>query len=107
MISIKLETIKKQRSNINLIASAHKRREGFYTLTDRSTSEHNLRSVNKLLLDTPKICTMKFEKSFIISSIKLWNQLCEDHKEIPPNKYQLLKLRIKKEMLQNKLNFPE
>lgn len=66
---------------------------------------HNLRSTNKLLLKEKVVNTSRYEKSFVVTSIRLCNGLTEELKSIY-NIY-AFKIRVKMELLQGKLNFPE
>lgn len=95
------------RRNLNLIISAHQRREGFYKLKVPQQNSHTLRPAASTNLHMPYMNNKKFENSFIIKSIRLWNQISNDLKETLPSKYHLVKTRVRKEMILNKLNFPE
>lgn len=65
----------------------------------------DLRSNRKLLQNEPRYRTSRMEKSFLVKSIKFWNCLPECIKEI--RNFNNFKLRVKTEVLLQKLNFPE
>lgn len=48
-----------------------------------------------------------FVNSFVLKSINKWNSLSDHFKMIPCYETKLFKTRVKKEMIGNKLNFPE
>lgn len=64
-----------------------------------------LRSNRKILLNIPKSNCKQFSKSFALKSRKMWNHLNEDLKRI--RDVALFVTRVRRELLQNKLNFPE
>lgn len=72
-----------------------------------NTKRRVLRSSNLITLIVPKIRNGTFERSFIFKGIKYWNSLPEHCKRIPIDEPKLFKLRVRKEMLINKFNFPE
>lgn len=64
-----------------------------------------LRSNRKMLLNQNGVKHTKYGKSFVHKSIKAWNMLSEDIKKI--RDIYLFNIRVKAEILQNKVNFPE
>lgn len=66
-----------------------------------------LRSCNRITLVVPRARNRCFEKSFVLRSILKWSCLSEHFKMISQYETKLFKTRVKKEMIGNKLNFPE
>lgn len=93
----------KDRRNLSLLKYAH--RLSFDRSNLREVNVRQLRSNQKLLWKTKLVKYSIVEKSFVAKAPKLWNMLPEDHKKIR-NIYNF-KTRITKELLQQRLNFPE
>lgn len=64
-----------------------------------------LRSSTNTYLKTQIPKTRKYERSFVHQSIRIWNLLGEDLKQT--RDLRSFKTRVKSELLQNNLNFPE
>lgn len=92
-----------ERRELNLLKYAHKR--SFVALNLRRHMVRELRSSRKLLLNIPKSNCKLFSKSYVLESAKMWNSLNEDLKRVRDVK--TFVTRVKKELHQNKLNFPE
>lgn len=90
---------------LNQCAIAHKHNIDSF-MFDNSKCP-SLRSSNRIKLFVPRALNRCFESSFVLRSIKKWNSLSEHFKMIPPCETKLFKTRVKKEMIGNKLNFPE
>lgn len=71
----------------------------------REERRQNMRSNTVLLLKENHVRYEKYGKSFINISSQLWNRLPQVLKVI--NNTQVFKTRVKSELLQGKLNFPE
>lgn len=67
----------------------------------------SLRSNTRITLTVPKANSQCFDNSFVLKSIKLWNNMPEHHKHIPPYSTKLFKIRVRKEINCNKTDFPE
>lgn len=92
-----------ERRELNLQKYAHKK--SFIAQNLRRHQGRELRSNRKLLLKIPKSNCRIFGKSYVFKSRKMWNSLNEDLKKI--REVKLFTTRIKRELLQNRLNFPE
>lgn len=92
-----------ERRNLNLLKFAQKKSFNRCNLQQHKGRE--LRSNRKILLNLRMSKTKVYSNSYVLRSSKLWNNLCEDLKRIRDVK--LFSTRIKKELLMNKLNFPE
>lgn len=93
----------KDRRKINIVAMAHSRR--IPHLRPTLKKPRNLRSNSKLQLEKPRSNNVKFENSFIVCAISYWNSLPSMLKVcLDPS---LFKTRIKLELKQGKINFPE
>lgn len=86
-----------------MLKYAHKK--SFIASNLRRHQVRDLRSNRKLLLNIPKSNCRIFTKSFLYKSKRMWNILNEDLKRIRDVK--LFVTRVKRELLQNKLNFAE
>lgn len=94
-----------ERRSLNHCTIAHKYNiENFKFDNSKCPS---LRSSNRISLVIPKARNRCFEKSFVLKSIKKWNSIPELCKRIPCDETKFFKTRVKKEMMCNKLNFPE
>lgn len=93
----------KDRRYLSLLKYAHLL--SFNQLNLRGRNLHALRSNHKLLLKHKVTKKAFVEKSFLVKSINLWNNLPEDLKVIK-NVFGF-KRRVSLELLQQKLNFPE
>lgn len=98
----KLLTIKARRE-LYLLKYAHLR--SFNHLNLKNHSSRNLRSASKMMLNSIIPRNRTYEKSFIYQSTRMWNHLDEEIKLI--RNYKAFVTRVKMELLQNKLNFPE
>lgn len=78
-------TMLRDRRKLNLVAMAHDRNIPQFGLA--SANERQLRSNNKMLLIVPFANNIKFEKSFIMQAIKLWNGLPENLKTCQPTQH--------------------
>lgn len=87
----KLLTIADRRK-LSLVKFAHQKSHVPSNL--REQGRHNLRSNNKLLLREHQIRNGKYGKSFLVTSVKLWNRLPEEVKTIY-NTY-AFKIRVKR-----------
>lgn len=88
---------------LNLLEYAQKR-----SSKPGNLKEHNVRALQsnrKLLLNEHKCQNTKFEKSFMVVAIKYWNKIPEEIKQI--RNIKLFAMRVKKELLQGNINFPE
>lgn len=91
------------RRKLSLVKFAHQNSHNPLNLKEHS--RHELRSNKRILLKENPIRSSKYEKSFIVASVRLWNGLSEELKSIF-NTY-AFKTRVKKELLQGNINFPE
>lgn len=92
-----------ERRNLNLLKFAHKK--SFKGCNLQQHKGRDLRSTRKLLLNLNRSKSKIYSKSYVLRSRKFWNNLSEDIKRI--RDVTLFSTRIKKELLMNKLNFPE
>lgn len=88
---------------LNLMKYAHKK--SLNASNRRPHHVRELRSNRKLLLKVTAAKNKKCSKLMYVYICKLWNSLSEDLKRI--REVKLFTKRIKKELLLNKLNFPE
>lgn len=91
------------RRKMTLLKYAHQLSYHNCNLKDHNT--RSLRSNRRILLKQKMAKKTKYEKCFIYQSIKLWNNLPEEIKQL-----RLMfnfTTRIKKELLLEKINFPE
>lgn len=93
----------RSRRCLYLLKYAHKQSGKPGNLKEHST--RLLRSNRKLLLRECKCSNTKFEKSFLVTSTKFWNRIPEEIKHIRNTK--LFTTRVKQELLQGNINFPE
>lgn len=92
-----------ERRELNMLKYAHKM--SFVALNLRRHQVRDLRSNRKLLLNIPKRNCGIFPKSFVLKARKMCNSLSEDLKRV--REVKLFTTGIKRELLQNKHNFPE
>lgn len=93
----------RDRRMISLLKYAHIK--SFNRSNVQCHNSRQLRSSRKLRLKVRKCKTRFLERSFIIRSVRLWNTLPENLKEI--RNYYNFKSHVKTEVLLQKLNFPE
>lgn len=75
------------------------------TSGDNVTPRMKLRSSNQCRLPNDRVYNAKYENSFMIRCVKLWN--CLDISLKQCNNINLFSLRVKREMMLSKINFPE
>lgn len=92
-----------QRRKVSLLKYAHSL--SYDPNNMKSPISRNLRSSGKALLKTGRIKSTKYERSFVNQSVSLWNNLSEDMKSV--RNFKQFKTRVKCELLQNNINFPE
>lgn len=93
------------RRSLNLCTAVHK--HNIVNFQFDNTKSRTLRSSTCITLTIPKVRNRTFERSFVFKGIKCWNSIPELCKRIPSDEPKLFKTRVKKELLINKLNFPE
>lgn len=93
----------KKRRNLSLTKYAH--RLSFDHRNLRNINRTGLHSCRKLLLKVRISKTTLMEKSFLVRSASLWNNLSKELKQIK-NIFNF-KTRVTLELLQQRLNFPE
>lgn len=102
---LKLES----RRKVNLLKTAYKMKEESFLRSEPIMPDVNtlmsLRSQNQCRLRVDLSKNSKHEHSFSVRSIRLWNALPADLKKA--DNVKSFCVRVKKEMLQSKLNFPE
>lgn len=98
----KLLTISKRRE-LYLLKYAHTRSYDPENLKPQPT--RNLRSMRKTMLKTQIPKNRNYERSFVHQSPTMWNKLDQEIKTI--RNYKLFVTRVKLELIQNNLNFPE
>lgn len=103
-VHVKSKLLKtKDRRLLNLLKYGHSLSYHLTNLVEQG--EHSLRSNRKHMLKPTRASKSNFEKFFVYKSIKLWNQLPEEVKEL-----RLMfnfATRVKKELLLPSINFPE
>lgn len=91
------------RRNLSLLKFAHK--QSYDRTNLREVHDRSMRSNRRLLLKEPRSNCRQFDKSFVLKSTKMWNNIPEDYKKI--RNIHSFKNHVKIEMLLNNINFPE
>lgn len=92
-----------QRRTTSLLKYAHT--QSYNPDNLKKINARTLRSSQKTQLKAQLAKNTKFEKSFVYQAVTQWNGLSQETKSI--RNFKLFKTRIKCEMLQNNINFPE
>lgn len=93
----------KDRRILSILKFGH--RLSYVSTNLKEHGERSVRSTRKLQLKIPRAHKGKFEKCFVYRACKLWNQLPEVIKKLRLM-YNFV-TRVKRELLLQKLNFPE
>lgn len=89
----------------HLSLDKHAHRLSFDRTNLRQHQQRSMRADQRKLLKLIILKDVKYERAFPYKGCKLWNTLPEDIKELK-NLYRF-RLRVSRELLQGKLNFPE